>query len=80
MSVHTTDTARGLQQFVGAKLLHRRYLTMDNHASLQASRKKRRTALMLRLFTPWPIALHMGVAGGILLYVLIVIGLRTFSD
>ena len=34
-------------------------------------------ALMLRLFTPWPIALHMGVEGGILLYVLIVIGPRT---
>jgi uncharacterized membrane protein (DUF485 family) len=37
-------------------------------------------ALMLRLFTPWPVALHMGVAEGILLYVLIVIGPRTFSD
>lgn len=37
-------------------------------------------ALLLRLFTPWPIALHMGVAGGILLYALIVIGPRTFSD
>jgi uncharacterized membrane protein (DUF485 family) len=37
-------------------------------------------ALMLRLFIPWPIALHMGVAEGILLYVLIVIGPRTFSD
>ena len=37
-------------------------------------------ALVLRLFTPWPIALHIGVAGGILLYVLIVIGPRTFSD
>ncbi|TMF47994.1 MAG: hypothetical protein E6I32_08510 [Chloroflexi bacterium] len=36
-------------------------------------------ALALRLFTPWPIALSMGVAGGILLYVLIVIGPRTFS-
>ena len=36
--------------------------------------------LLLRLFTPWPIALHMGVAGGILLSVLIVIGPRTFSD
>ena len=35
--------------------------------------------LTLRLFTPWPIALSMGVAGGILLYVLIVIGPRTFS-
>src|SRR5207237_4682242 len=30
-------------------------------------------ALMLRLFAVWPIALSMGVAGGILLYVLIVI-------
>lgn len=37
-------------------------------------------ALLLRLFTPWPIALHMVVAGGILLYVLIVIDPRTFSD
>ena len=37
-------------------------------------------ALLLRLFAPWPIALHMGVAGGILLYVLIVIGPGTFSD
>jgi hypothetical protein len=36
-------------------------------------------ALMLRLFTPWPIALSMSVAGGILLYVLIVIGPRTLS-
>ena len=37
-------------------------------------------ALLLRLFIPWPIALHMSVAGGILLYVLIVIGPRIFSD
>jgi uncharacterized membrane protein (DUF485 family) len=37
-------------------------------------------ALMLRLFAPWPIALHMSVAGGILLSVLIVIDPRTFSD
>ncbi len=37
-------------------------------------------ALMLQLFTPWSIALHMSIAGGILLYVLIVIGPRTFSD
>ena len=36
-------------------------------------------ALMLRLFAVWPIALSMGVAGGILLYVLIVIGPRTLS-
>src|SRR5437879_7840259 len=36
-------------------------------------------ALMLRLFTPWPIALSMSVAGGILLYVLLVIGSRTLS-
>jgi hypothetical protein len=36
-------------------------------------------ALTLRLFTPWPIALSMSVAGGILLYVLIVIGPRTLS-
>ncbi len=34
-------------------------------------------ALMLRLFAPWPIALSIGVAGGILLYMLIVIGPRT---
>ena len=36
-------------------------------------------ALMLRLFTPWPIALSMSVAGGILLYVLIAIGIRMLS-
>jgi len=36
-------------------------------------------ALLLRLFAPWPIALSMGVAGGILLNVLIVIGSRTLS-
>src|SRR6266700_5963870 len=35
--------------------------------------------LVLRLFAVWPIALSMGVAGGILLYVLIVIGPRTLS-
>jgi hypothetical protein len=34
---------------------------------------------LLRLFAPWPIALSMGVAGGILLYVLIVIGPRMLS-
>ena len=37
-------------------------------------------ALLLRLFSPWPIALHMSVAGGILLSVLIVIGPGTLSD
>ena len=37
-------------------------------------------ALLLRLFTPLPIAVHMVVAGGILLYVLIVIDPHTFSD
>jgi hypothetical protein len=37
-------------------------------------------ALMLRLFAPWPIALSMFVAGGILLYVLIVIRARSLSD
>jgi len=37
-------------------------------------------ALMLRLFAPWPIALSMIVAGGILLYVLIVIRARPLSD
>ena len=36
-------------------------------------------ALLLRLFALWPIALSMSVAGGILLYVLIVIGPRTLS-
>ncbi len=36
-------------------------------------------ALLLRLFAPWPIALSMSVAGGILLSVLIVIGPRTLS-
>jgi len=34
-------------------------------------------ALLLRLFDSWPIVLSMGVAGGILLYVLKVIGPRT---
>ncbi|TME01183.1 MAG: hypothetical protein E6I80_23280 [Chloroflexi bacterium] len=37
-------------------------------------------ALMLRLFAPWPIALSMIVAGGILLSVLIVIRTRPLSD
>ena len=36
-------------------------------------------ALTLRLFATWPIALSMSIAGGILLYVLIVIGPRTLS-
>jgi hypothetical protein len=36
-------------------------------------------ALMLRLFTPWPVVLSMSVAGGILLYVLIAIGTRILS-
>jgi hypothetical protein len=36
-------------------------------------------ALMLRLFAPWPIALSMGIAGAVLLSVLIVIGPRTLS-
>ncbi len=36
-------------------------------------------ALLLRLFDSWPMALSMGVAGGILLSVLIVIGPRTLS-
>ena len=36
-------------------------------------------ALMLGLFSPWPIVLSMSVAGGILLSVLIVIGPRTLS-
>ena len=36
-------------------------------------------ALMLRLFAPWPIVLIMIVAGGILLYVLIAIGIRMLS-
>jgi hypothetical protein len=35
--------------------------------------------LTLRLFAPWPIAVNMSVAGGILLYVLIVIGHRALS-
>jgi hypothetical protein len=35
--------------------------------------------LMLQLFAPWPIAVSMSVAGGILLYVLIVIGPRALS-
>ena len=36
-------------------------------------------ALTLRLFAPWPIDLSMSVAGGIVMYVVIVIGLFTFS-
>jgi len=36
-------------------------------------------ALMLRLFTPWIVALSMSIAGGILLYVLIAIGIRMLS-
>jgi uncharacterized membrane protein (DUF485 family) len=36
-------------------------------------------ALTLRLFAPWPIVLSMTVAGGILLYLLVAIGLRMFS-
>jgi hypothetical protein len=36
-------------------------------------------AMTLRLFAPWPIALSMSVARGILLSVLIVIGPRTLS-
>ena len=36
-------------------------------------------ALLLRLFNPWPIALSMGVAGGILLYVLVAIVTRMLS-
>ena len=36
-------------------------------------------ALMLRLFTPWIVALSMSVAGGILLYVLIAIGISMLS-
>src|SRR5438552_8742640 len=36
-------------------------------------------ALALRLFTPWLIVVNMSVAGGILLYLLIVIGPRTLS-
>jgi uncharacterized membrane protein (DUF485 family) len=36
-------------------------------------------ALKLRLLAPWPIVLSMSVAGGILLYLLIVAGLRAFS-
>jgi hypothetical protein len=36
-------------------------------------------ALMLRLFTPWIVALSMSIAGGILLYVLIAIGIRMIS-
>ena len=35
--------------------------------------------LLLRLFAPWPIALSMGVAGGILLSVLVVMGSRMLS-
>jgi hypothetical protein len=37
-------------------------------------------ALKLRLFAPWLIALSMIVAGGILLYVQIAIGIRELSD
>lgn len=37
-------------------------------------------ALKLGLFAPWPIALSMIVAGGILLYILLVIGTRKFSN
>jgi hypothetical protein len=37
-------------------------------------------ALMLGLFTPWIVALSMSVAGGILLYVLIAIGIHTLSN
>ena len=36
-------------------------------------------ALMLRLFSPWPIALSMSIAGGILLSVLIAMGSRALS-
>src|SRR5437660_12630927 len=36
-------------------------------------------ALALRLFAPWLIVVNMSVAGGILLYLLIVIGPRTLS-
>lgn len=36
-------------------------------------------SLSLRLFTSWPIVLSMCIAGGILLFLLIVTGLRTFS-
>jgi hypothetical protein len=36
-------------------------------------------ALKLGLFAPWPIAVSMSVAGGILLYVLITIGTRKLS-
>lgn len=36
-------------------------------------------ALMLRLFTPWPIVLSMSVAAGILLSMLIAVGFRTLS-
>ena len=36
-------------------------------------------ALKLQLFAPWPIALSMGVAGAVLLSVLIVIGPRVLS-
>jgi hypothetical protein len=35
--------------------------------------------LRLQLFTPWPIVLSMSLAGGILLYVLIMINPRTLS-
>jgi hypothetical protein len=37
-------------------------------------------ALMLRLFTPWPIALSMSNAVVILLYMLIEIGTRSLSN
>ncbi len=36
-------------------------------------------ALKLRLFAPWTIIVSMSIAGGILLYVLIVIGTRALS-
>ena len=36
-------------------------------------------ALMLRLFTPWIVALSMSIAAGILLYMLIAIGIRMLS-
>ena len=36
-------------------------------------------ALILRLFTPWPIVLSMSIAGGILLSMLIAVGTRMLS-
>jgi hypothetical protein len=36
--------------------------------------------LLQHLFVPWPIVMSMLVSGGILLYVLIVIGPRTLSS